>query len=179
MSYVMAEATKVNLLDAVNATTLAIAYRGYVISYWAKPIPDRRYDWDFHHTDFDGAPDGGDSRYGSAASLGAAMAEIDEQIEECEAQTAPGCRRCGSFGSGGVMATEITHVCDGCGERHEGEDRPAPWKHVSVTINSEPDPNEPSQRLSFGYYDLCSACVDRLIADANPHSWALPAKAGA
>lgn len=85
MSYLLTEAAKVNLLDAVNAQTGSINYRGYVISYWAKPVPDRRYDWDFHHTDFDGAPDGGDHRYGSAASLGAAMAEIDEQIEDAAA----------------------------------------------------------------------------------------------
>lgn len=79
MSYVLAEAKKVNLLDAVNATTHAISYRGYSISYWAKPIPDRRWDWDFVHDQYDGD---GDPRHGAAASLGQAMAEIDEQIEE-------------------------------------------------------------------------------------------------
>lgn len=79
MSYLMTEAAKVNLLDAVNAVRGSIAYRGYTISYWAKPIPDRRFDWDFISDEFCGD---GDNRFGSAASLGAAMAEIDEQIAE-------------------------------------------------------------------------------------------------
>lgn len=79
MIYVLSEAAKVNLLDAVNATTHDISYRGYTISYWAKPIPDRRFDWDFVHDQYGGE---GDPRHGSEASLGAAMAAIDEQIEE-------------------------------------------------------------------------------------------------
>lgn len=82
MSYLVTEAAKVNLFDAVNAAKGTINYRGYVITYWAKPIPDRRYDWDYRAADFDWAPDGPDHRSGSAASLGAAMAEIDEQIAE-------------------------------------------------------------------------------------------------
>lgn len=79
MSYVMAEAAKVNLLDAMNATTGAIHYRGYSITYWAKPIPDRRWDWDWVHDQYDGE---GDPRCGQAASLGQAMADVDEQIAE-------------------------------------------------------------------------------------------------
>jgi hypothetical protein len=78
MAYVMREAEKVNLLDAVNAVTHDISYRGYVIYYDPPPIPDRRYDWHFYHRHYDGE---GDPRHGDAASLGAAMAEIDEQIE--------------------------------------------------------------------------------------------------
>lgn len=55
-----------------------IKYRDYLISYWMKPIPDRSCDWDWHHEDFDLD----DPRYGHSASLEAARAEIDEQIEE-------------------------------------------------------------------------------------------------
>lgn len=77
MSYLVTEARKLNLLEAVNAARGSINYRGYNITYWAKPIPDRRWDWDFISDEFCGD---GDNRYGAAASLGAAMAEIDEQI---------------------------------------------------------------------------------------------------
>lgn len=57
-------------------------YRGYRITYDPKPIPDRRWDWDFVHEDYDGAPnypgDGpGDHRCGNAASVEACRAEID------------------------------------------------------------------------------------------------------
>jgi hypothetical protein len=62
-----------------------IEYRGYWIEYNPKPIPAScGVDWDWHHDDFDGAPDGNDNRCGCSASLNAAKADIDEQIEEDE-----------------------------------------------------------------------------------------------
>lgn len=56
-------------------------YKGYSITYWAKPMGDRRYDYDYQHEDYDGAPDGDDNRCGSAASVEECKAEIDELIE--------------------------------------------------------------------------------------------------
>lgn len=56
-------------------------YRGYVITYDPPPIPDRRWDWHFQHKEFDGAPDGGDHRYGEAASVTDCMNEIDQQVD--------------------------------------------------------------------------------------------------
>lgn len=60
-------------------------YRRYEISYWAKPVPTRVWDWDFSHEDYDGAPDSGDHRVGAARSLAEAKEQIDAQIEEEEA----------------------------------------------------------------------------------------------
>ena len=60
-------------------------YRGYTISYWAKPVPTRAWDYDFSHEDYDGAPDSGDNRCGNARSLEQAKEFIDELIEEEEA----------------------------------------------------------------------------------------------
>lgn len=57
-------------------------YRGYLIEYWAKPIPCRAMDWGYAHEDFDGAPDSGDNRWGYAPSLEEAKAAIDEQVED-------------------------------------------------------------------------------------------------
>lgn len=62
-------------------------YRGYHVSYDPKPIPDRRFDWDFWHEDFDGGLDepGGtctDHRHGNAESADAAREKIDEIISE-------------------------------------------------------------------------------------------------
>lgn len=59
-----------------------IAYRGWWVSYDPPPIGVRCCDWQFHHDDFDGAEDSGDSRCGSAGSLGEALAEIDEREAE-------------------------------------------------------------------------------------------------
>jgi hypothetical protein len=56
----------------------AINYRGYVIRYDPPPIPVRKFDWSWHHEDFDLD----DPRYGHSASLDGAKADIDEQIEE-------------------------------------------------------------------------------------------------
>ena len=76
MSYLLTEAAKVNLLDAVKASTDSITYRDYVITWQG------RTDWTFAHRDYDGAPDGRDHRCGWEQSLGACMAEIDQQIED-------------------------------------------------------------------------------------------------
>ena len=54
-------------------------YRGYVIEYDPPPIPVRLHDWTFAHEEFDGAPDSGDMRAGTAASLEDAKREIDLQ----------------------------------------------------------------------------------------------------
>lgn len=61
----------------LEPTDERITYRGYVITYDAPPIPDRRWDWHFVHENYDGAPDSGDHRHGDAASLTDAMCEID------------------------------------------------------------------------------------------------------
>ena len=47
------------------------------IQYNPKPIPDRRFDYDFWHDDYDGA-DGNDVRYGNAKSEADAMEKILE-----------------------------------------------------------------------------------------------------
>ncbi|KQV83278.1 hypothetical protein [Rhizobium sp. Root1220] len=62
-----------------------ISYRDYWISFNPKPVPAScGVDWDWHHDDFDGAPDGNDNRCGCSASLEAAKADIDEQIDELD-----------------------------------------------------------------------------------------------
>lgn len=53
-------------------------YRDWFISYDPPPMPFRTCDWQFWHKDYDGP---GDNRYGSAPSLDAARAEIDERYE--------------------------------------------------------------------------------------------------
>jgi hypothetical protein len=60
-----------------------VKYRGYTISHWAKPIPATSFDYDFSHEDYDGAPDSGDRRCGSGASVEDCKEQIDEIIE-CE-----------------------------------------------------------------------------------------------
>ena len=55
------------------------SYRGYVISFNAKPIPDRSNDWDWTSEDYDG-PD--DNRCGTSASEVNAMNDIDANIRE-------------------------------------------------------------------------------------------------
>lgn len=54
-----------------------IQYRGYNIRYDRKPIPTSEHDWDFAHGDYDGAPDSGDVRCGTASSLESATQMID------------------------------------------------------------------------------------------------------
>lgn len=48
---------------------------GWHIEKNTKPIPDRRYDWDFWHDDYDGC-DGGNGLAGEAASF-------DDAVEQC------------------------------------------------------------------------------------------------
>jgi hypothetical protein len=59
-------------------------YRGYIIKYDPKPIPDRGFDWDYYHEDYDGAPDSGDRRCGAVATMADAKDMIDELIEDEE-----------------------------------------------------------------------------------------------
>ena len=54
-------------------------YRGYNITYWAKPVPTRAWDYDFAHEDYDGAPDSGDHRCGNGASVEDCKEQIDER----------------------------------------------------------------------------------------------------
>lgn len=63
-------------------------YRGYHIRFDPPPIPTRDCDWQWHHDDFDGAPDGNDHRCGASASLEAAKADIDDQIDDATLQAA-------------------------------------------------------------------------------------------
>ncbi|BAK66849.1 hypothetical protein SLG_21740 [Sphingobium sp. SYK-6] len=60
----------------------AIRYGDWHIQYDPPPIPVRTMDWHYWHDDFDGADDACDNRYGSVASLEAAMDEIDDYEAE-------------------------------------------------------------------------------------------------
>jgi hypothetical protein len=53
---------------------------GWHIEKNVKPIPDRRFDYDFWHDDYDGA-DGGNGLAGTASSIDDALRQISE-IEE-------------------------------------------------------------------------------------------------
>lgn len=57
-------------------------YRNYDITYDPKPIPDRSCDYNFCADGYDGAPDSGDRRCGTAPSIEAAKVAIDELEEE-------------------------------------------------------------------------------------------------
>jgi hypothetical protein len=46
------------------------------------PIPPGIADWHFYHDDFDGAPDAGDNRCGSAGSLAECLREIADLMED-------------------------------------------------------------------------------------------------
>lgn len=59
-------------------------YRGFVISFYAPPIPDRSSDWQWVHFDYDGPED---NRCGHAASLSAARAEVDFWHEDNDCPT--------------------------------------------------------------------------------------------
>lgn len=59
-----------------------VRYRGFIITYDPPPIPIRSCDWQFVAEGYDGAPDSGDYRCGSAATEDDAMEQIDELIEE-------------------------------------------------------------------------------------------------
>jgi hypothetical protein len=56
-------------------------YKGFTISYDPPPIPIRSCDWQFSADGFDGAPDSGDKRCGSAGSIKEAMEQIDSLLE--------------------------------------------------------------------------------------------------
>jgi hypothetical protein len=53
-------------------------HKGYIITFFPKPLPTRAYDFDYQHKDYDGAPDSGDYRCGSAASIRAAIEDIND-----------------------------------------------------------------------------------------------------
>ena len=57
-------------------------HKNWIIEHNPKPIPDRRYDYDAYHEDYDGAPDSGDSRSFCCPSIKEAKAEIDDWIQE-------------------------------------------------------------------------------------------------
>lgn len=69
-----------------------VSYGNWLISYNPPPIPARNCDWQFCHKDFDGAEDACDDRYGSAASLLAAMSDIDDR--EADRFDERGCEEC-------------------------------------------------------------------------------------
>lgn len=68
-----------------------IRYRDYLIRHNPKPVASSRYDYDFAHVDYDGAPDAKDNRCGCAASVAEAKQEIDD-IEGVELR----CHFCGT-----------------------------------------------------------------------------------
>lgn len=57
-------------------------YGPWRIYYEPPPIPTRNCDWHWYHRDFDGAPDGRDSRCGSCASFADALNECDAWEDE-------------------------------------------------------------------------------------------------
>lgn len=59
-----------------------VKYKGYTLSYWCKPIPDRGHDYEAVHEDYDGAPDGDDDRCFTAASVEELKCEIDYRESE-------------------------------------------------------------------------------------------------
>jgi hypothetical protein len=54
-------------------------YRNYTIEYDPPPIPTRAHDYRYAHDEYDGP---GDRRCGTAASVEAAMRDIDEIEDE-------------------------------------------------------------------------------------------------
>jgi hypothetical protein len=66
----------------VRLAGVPVRYKGYVITHDPPPVPHRGADWQFAHQDFDGAPDSGDQRSGTAASLDDARRQIDEMEVE-------------------------------------------------------------------------------------------------
>lgn len=57
---------------------MSTRYGAWRITYDPPPIPLRSCDWAFVHDDYDGAPDGHDTRFGHASSLEECKAMIDE-----------------------------------------------------------------------------------------------------
>lgn len=68
----------------MKASGETVAYLDWRIRYDPKPIFSPRFDWNFWHEDYDGAPDAGDDRCGSCGSLSECMDEIAVRIEEGE-----------------------------------------------------------------------------------------------
>lgn len=62
--------------------TMVNEYRGYYIFFEPVPVPSKKFDYQFVHKDFDGAPDSGDSRYGAAPSVQECIDKIDELEDE-------------------------------------------------------------------------------------------------
>lgn len=58
-----------------------LTYRQFTIYYDPPPIPIRTMDYHYYHDDYDGE---GDNRHGSAASIEACKAEIDDWHNEQE-----------------------------------------------------------------------------------------------
>jgi len=50
---------------------------GWRVQYNPKQTPDRSNDWDWFHVDYDGAPDSGDNRCGTADSITGAINQIN------------------------------------------------------------------------------------------------------
>lgn len=61
----------------IQTVGTTIHYGPWRICFDPPPIPVRTCDWQFYHEDFDGAPDAGDNRCGSAASFADALNECD------------------------------------------------------------------------------------------------------
>lgn len=57
-----------------------LTYRKFTIYYDPPPIPTRAFDYHYYHEDHDGTET--DKRCGSAASIEACKAEIDDWYEE-------------------------------------------------------------------------------------------------
>lgn len=68
--------------DIVTGDVGVVNYGPWRIYFDPPPIPTRNCDWQFYHEDFDGAPDSGDRRCGSASSFAAALNECDEMEDE-------------------------------------------------------------------------------------------------
>lgn len=77
----MSDDLRPGLLLAVEQFKLRMEHQGetgkWIITYWKKPIPSRKFDWDYVHDEYTGDED---NRFGSASS----PAECLEQIAEIE-----------------------------------------------------------------------------------------------
>ncbi len=56
------------------------------------PIPPRCHDWTWVHDDYDGAPDAGDDRHGTAPTREAAIAAVEEWVAEYGEDVTPDLR---------------------------------------------------------------------------------------
>ncbi len=55
-------------------------YRDFELSYWAKPIPMRDFDWQAMHRNFDGAPDSNNTK--SPVFCGKTIQDVKRQVDE-------------------------------------------------------------------------------------------------